>query len=245
MKPALVLLPGMDGTGELFAPLLRFLEPDFDCTVVSYPDRQADYAQHVEIARRELPKDRPFLLLGESFSGPVAISIAANAPPNLMGLILCASFATCPNRLLRLLKPLTVFASPKLLPVAVAQRVLLGRFSTPALRSALERALSHVSSGTITARLRAMSELDMRERLRIVTHPVLYLRARSDRLVPDSAGDEILALARIAELATIDGPHMLLQAQPAECAARIREFERRIRLARIAGAPAPVIAPRT
>ena len=33
MKPALVLLPGMDGTGELFAPLLPLLEPDFACTV--------------------------------------------------------------------------------------------------------------------------------------------------------------------------------------------------------------------
>lgn len=245
MKTALVLLPGMDGTGELFAPALPFLEPDFDCTVVSYADRRATYAQHIEVARRELPKDRPFMVLGESFSGPVAISIAANAPPNLVGLILCASFVTCPSRLLRLFRPLTVFASPKLLPVSIAQRALLAKYSTPALRSALERALSHVSSGTLAARLRAMSELDEREGLHNVTLPVLYLRARADRLVPDSAGDEILALAQNAELATIDGPHMLLQARPTECAAHVREFERRIRLARIAGAPAPAIAPLT
>jgi pimeloyl-ACP methyl ester carboxylesterase len=235
----------MDGTGELFAPLLPFLEPDFACTVVQYPDRRANYAQHVEVARRELPKDRPFLLLGESFSGPVAVSIAASAPPNLVGLVLCATFVTCLSSLLRLFRPLTAFASPKLVPAFLAQRMLLGRSGTAPLRFALEQALSHVSSPTLTARLRAMSELDAREQMRDVARPVLYLRARDDRLVPASAGDEILALTRDAELATVGGPHMLLQTQPAECAARIRDFQRRIRLADITGGPAPDIAPLT
>ncbi len=245
MKPAIVLLPGMDGTGELFAPLLPFLDQHFACTAVRYPDRRATYAQHVEVARRELPRDRPFVLLGESFSGPVAISIAASAPQGLIGVILCASFATSPSRLLRLLGPLAGFASPKLVPSFLAQRTLLGKFATPALRSAQERALSQVSSSTLTARLRAMSDVDVRNRVRDVTRPLLYLRAGDDRLVPRGAGDEILALARDGELATIDGPHMLLQTRPAECAARIRDFERRIRLADMAEISAPDVAPPT
>src|SRR5690349_11939308 len=99
----LILLPGMDGTGELFGPLLAELPIELPVAVVSYPDRAASYADHVAVARTELPRDRPFVLLGESFSGPVAVRLAAEAPSNLRGLILCASFLTCPSPLLRAL----------------------------------------------------------------------------------------------------------------------------------------------
>jgi pimeloyl-ACP methyl ester carboxylesterase len=115
-RVAIVLLPGMDGTGELFAPLLDALPAELDPIVVRYPDRPASYAEHEEVARHAMPRDQPFVLLGESFSGPVAVSIAASAPPNLRGLILCSSFLSCPHRALALLRPLTPFASPKWCP---------------------------------------------------------------------------------------------------------------------------------
>lgn len=164
--PHLVLLPGMDGTGELFAPLLAELPIELPVTVVRYPDRAASYADHVAVARTELPRDRPCVLLGESFSGPVAVRLAAGAPPNLRGLILCTTFLTCPNPLLRALRALTPMATPKLVPSLVACHSLLGGFATPALRAAHSRALSHVSSRTLTARLRAMADIDVRAELR-------------------------------------------------------------------------------
>jgi pimeloyl-[acyl-carrier protein] methyl ester esterase len=214
----------MDGTGEMFAPFLPWLEPDFDCIVVRYPDRSATYTQHEEIARRELPKDRPFVLLGESFSGPVAVSIAAAAPQGLLGIILCASFATCPHRLLSFFRPLAVLATPKLVPHFIAHHALLGSFATPELRAAHSRALSHVSSLTLTARLRAMAYIDVREQLRRLSVPLLYLRATADRVVPSRAGDEVAACARNARIVEIDGPHFLLQTQPRECARHIGAF---------------------
>jgi pimeloyl-ACP methyl ester carboxylesterase len=224
MRIALILLPGMDGTGELFAPLLEHLGPGIDATVVRYPDRRATYAEHETVARRELPKDRPFVLLGESFSGPIAVSIAANAPPNLRGLILCASFVTCPHALLRVLRPLTPIATPKLVPGFIANHSLLGRYATPALRAAHSTALRHVSSPTLTARLRAMADVDVREELARVDVPALYLRAARDRVVAARYGEEFLAQARIGRLVDIEGPHFLLQAQPAMCASQIDEF---------------------
>src|SRR4051812_39088310 len=33
----LLLLPGLDGTGRLFAPILPFLESHFDCRTIEYP----------------------------------------------------------------------------------------------------------------------------------------------------------------------------------------------------------------
>lgn len=89
----LVLLPGMDGTGRLFAPLLSRLDDRLEPVVIAYPGHeQLDYDQLHEFVRARLPKGEPFILLGESFSGPVAITLAATAPTGLCGLILCATF---------------------------------------------------------------------------------------------------------------------------------------------------------
>jgi pimeloyl-ACP methyl ester carboxylesterase len=224
MRPALVLLPGMDGTGELFDPLLQFLTPQVEPIIVRYPDRPASYAQHADFARREVPKDRPVVLLGESFSGPVAVSIAAGAPPKLRAVILCASFVTCPHLLLGYLRGFTAFASPKLVPDFITRHALMGRFATPELRAAHTRALSRVSSPTLTARLRAMADIDVREELRSLAVPLLYLRATSDRLVPRRSGDEVAACAAEARIIEVDGPHFLLQTQPLESARHIAEF---------------------
>jgi pimeloyl-[acyl-carrier protein] methyl ester esterase len=221
---ALVLLPGMDGTGELFGPLLEALPLELAVTVVAYPDRAATYDEHVAVARAELPRGRPFVVLGESFSGPVAVRLAAAAPPGLRGVILCASFLSCPNRALGLLRSLTPVASPKLLPTFIAQASLLGRFATPALRSMQTRALGHVSSSTLTARLRAMADVDVRDELRSLAVPTLYLQATEDRIVDARFGAEYAACARQPAVESIEGPHLLLQSNPSATAAAILSF---------------------
>ena len=87
----------MDGTGELFADFIAALHDAVVPLVVSYPKGQVlDYEALTEFARASIPFDRPFVLLGESFSGPVAIALAAFRPPGLRGLILCCSFARNP-----------------------------------------------------------------------------------------------------------------------------------------------------
>jgi pimeloyl-ACP methyl ester carboxylesterase len=221
---SLVLLPGMDGTGELFAPLLAELPLTMPVTVVRYPDRAATYAEHVEVARPELPRDRPFVMLGESFSGPVAVTLAADTPPGLRGLILCASFLTCPSRLLRALRPLTPLATPKLVPAFIAHHSLLGSFATPSLRAAHRRALAHVSSPALTARLRAMADVDVRGALRSLDIPSLYLRGTRDRVVAARFGAEFLATARHGRVVDVDAPHFLLQARAREAATEILGF---------------------
>jgi pimeloyl-ACP methyl ester carboxylesterase len=214
----------MDGTGELFGPLLARLPLDLRASVVSYPDRPQTYAEHETWARQELPRNEQYVLLGESFSGPVAVKIAASGSPNLRGVILCASFLTCPNPALRLLRALTPLASPKLVPGFLTQRSLLGHFSTPELRAAQARALDHVSSRTLTARLRAMADVDVRQEAASVGVPTLYLQASADRLVGARFADEYVAHLREPRLLRVEGPHLLLQANPEHCAKAIVEF---------------------
>jgi pimeloyl-ACP methyl ester carboxylesterase len=220
----LILLPGMDGTGELFEPLLAALPEGRETTVVRYPDRAASYDEHEAVARAALPRDQPFVLLGESFSGPVAVSLAASAPANLRGLILCASFLTRPHWALGLLRPLLPLASPKLLPSFLANRILLGRFATPELLAAQTRALDQVSSPALTARLHAMAEVDVRDALRAVTVPSVYLQAAEDRVVEARFAGEYTQFARNPNLLRLEGPHLLLQSNAAGAAAAIELF---------------------
>src|SRR5262249_52151039 len=98
MRPTrLVLLPGMDGTGILLEPLLELLPADLVAKVVSYPANEpCGYEGLLKIVRAALPEDGPFILLGESFSGPLAIIAADARPRGLQGVVLCASFVRSP-----------------------------------------------------------------------------------------------------------------------------------------------------
>jgi pimeloyl-ACP methyl ester carboxylesterase len=221
----------MDGTGDLFAPLIDALGDSISCSVVRYPDEPLNYEGHEAIARAALPAIGPYVILGESFSGPIAVSIAVSAPLGLVGCILCASFVTCPRTILKVLRPFLGLAPAKHLPAAVADFFVMGRFATPELARQRLEAIQKVSSSTLTARLRAMSEVDVRESARRLSLPSLYLRATEDRMVPRPAGDEFAGLARHAKIIEIEAPHFLLQARPLEAARAINEFMRRALLA--------------
>jgi hypothetical protein len=57
----LVLLPGMDGTGVLFAPFIAALGPGYRVIVVTYPTHEPlGYEALLPIARAVLPEDGPF-----------------------------------------------------------------------------------------------------------------------------------------------------------------------------------------
>lgn len=221
----LVLLPGLDGTGLLFANFAASLGPDVKIIVVSYPTGAAvGYAELEPIARSFLPKDQPFFLLGESFSGPIAISIAASRPTGLLGLVLCCSFARSPRPSLSLFRPLLAVAPVAALPVALLSFFVLGRFSSPALRRSLAESLAQVSPATLRARARAALSVDVSALLARVSLPVLYLRASEDRVVPESASQSIVALAPTTKVVEFPSPHFLLQVLPSQAALAVREF---------------------
>lgn len=94
-KTAIILLPGMDGTGELLKPLAERLAAHRPTWIIRYPvDRRLDYNQLTDFVGERLPTGR-FVILGESFSGAIAIETAATNPC-VAGLILASSFARHP-----------------------------------------------------------------------------------------------------------------------------------------------------
>lgn len=222
---ALVLLPGLDGTGLLFEDFVAALGSDVDVVVANYPpDRPLDYANLEQIARSFIPPNTPFVVLGESFSGPIALSIATSSPPGLLGVIMCCSFARNPLPVLAPVRSLLWLLPLKLIPLSVFDFFLMGRFSTARLRALLARALAKISPAVLRERACAALAVDQTTALRKVRVPLLYLRAREDRMVGKSASQWVLAQSADAQLVEFEAPHFLLQTLPAEAAAIVSEF---------------------
>lgn len=226
----IVLLPGMDGTGSLFAPFISALGSDFNFVTVCYPTTAGlGYKELEEIARRSLPSEAYFIILGESFSGPIAVALASTNPKGLVGLVLCSTFIQNPRPRLKGLRVLTDLLPVKLAPVFIYNFFLLGRAATPSLESAIRAALSQVSGTAFRARLRAVLNVDVSAQMKMVRVPVLYLRALHDRLVPLSASSCVARIRPGTQVITVDAPHFLLQVAPREAASIVKTFANQVR----------------
>src|ERR1700726_4993690 len=128
--PALVLLPGLDGTGKLFSELVKYLGSSVDSLIVGYPkDQPMGYDELEALVWAALPRNQSFVLLGESFSGPIAIRIAARSPAGLVAVILCGTFAKNPFPWLRWARPLAAYLPLKSLPRWVRAPLMWGSTS--------------------------------------------------------------------------------------------------------------------
>ncbi len=225
----LLLLPGMDGTALLFQRFDAALHAQSTITTqaIAYPAAPLDYAALEAFVRERLPQDRPFVLLAESFSGPLGAALRADPPPGMRALILCCSFVRNPRPLLAPLRHLLAFVPFGTLPGFALRQALLAPYATPALQAELAAALAQVPPSVLRQRLRAVLEIPEKDASRSFARgslPVLYLRARHDRLVPPANALQILHLEPGTQLVDIDAPHMLLQAAPAAAAHAVAAF---------------------
>lgn len=214
-----VLLPGLDGSGALFERFREVLPRGARLRIVSYPDRAAwtldDYVEHVE---RSLPPGERPLIVAESFSGPIALRLLCRRA-GLAGLVLVASFDGCPNPLLAVANAIpaavvkAIATSPHLL-----RFFCLGHDVPPEGGVALRDSIRRLSPACLRGRLDLLRSLEPVAD-RVPATPILCLEADRDRLVVAHAATH--ALSRFADVRRIDGPHFLLQARAAECAAAI------------------------
>lgn len=223
-------MPGLDGSGVLFRPLLERLPTDLIPQVISYPAAEPfSYAELRPIVMAALPASGPFVILGESFSGPLALMVAAQRPSGLRGIILCGTFVR--NPLGPRWKWLRYLVSPWLFrwhsPLAEA-KALLGGYGTPELRRLLREALSQISPAVLSHRVREVLQVDVRTELRQCPVPVLDIRGTHDDVVPSRNAREIRTLRPDAHIADFMAPHLILQTQPEASAHAIAEFVHRV-----------------
>ncbi|MGB0124986.1 MAG: alpha/beta fold hydrolase, partial [Silvibacterium sp.] len=193
-KLKLVLLPGMYGTGELFADFIEALPIGFAAQAVGYPnDVSLSYRDLLHLVRSCVPISEPYVIVAESFSTPLAIQFAATNPPTLMGVVLCAGFATSPVR--GFLRFLTPFLAPVLgrLPVSgLAGRIaVFGSTAPESLQDRLRGAMAAVTPRVLMDRVRTVVGCNALEEIREIQVPVLYMHARHDRVVNAVCLEEI------------------------------------------------------
>jgi pimeloyl-ACP methyl ester carboxylesterase len=216
--PAVVVLPGLDATGTLHAP---FLAAAGGGAALAYPpDEPLDYDALLALALAALPPEEDLVLVGESFSGPLALRIACARP--VRAVVLVASFVRCPiagwaaSRV-----PAWAFASRP--PRWALRRYLVGDDAPPGLVDSVAAAVDTVKPHVLAARVRAVGGLDARAALRGCPAPVLYLRGTRDRLVGAAALDQLRAV-RDVSVVDVDAPHLVLQRAPEVCARVIAGF---------------------
>lgn len=208
-----LLLPGMDGGAGLLRPFAAALrERGIDAETFVYPrERVASYEELVPLVVEHLERHRPETIVAESFSGPVAIRLAAKllAP----SLVRVATFAAPPRRFPPALVPERLFRHPP--PRAVIRELMLGSDAPLDLVESVHAAIAEVPARVLAARLREVLRVDVLEELRRVRDRAIHLRPSRDRLVPRGLPG--------VRTRTIEGPHLLLQRHPRTCAAIIAE----------------------
>jgi pimeloyl-ACP methyl ester carboxylesterase len=223
-----VLLPGLDGTGLLLEAFVAALPPSLQVTVVRYPVIEVmGYDALAAVARASLPPVGPVVLVGESFSGPVAVTLAAENPTRVIGLILCCSFVRSPRPLLSALRWVLHGVPIGWIPRKVMAWGLYGNWNTPQLQRDLAEAVGRVSPRVTRARWIAALGVDVREKLAQIRVPVMVMSALRDRVVPRSAAKEMLRGFH-AEEVMFEAPHGLLQVMPEEAARVVADFARSV-----------------
>jgi pimeloyl-[acyl-carrier protein] methyl ester esterase len=223
----LVLLPGLDGTGKLFADFLTALPHSFSATVVSYPTKRfLPYSELLQLVSAAIPKAEPFVVLAESYSTPIALKYAATNPSNLAAVIICAGFVQKPvanwSWLVKMIaKPWIFTLRP---PRFFLEYFLIGQKAPTALIQRLRQTLQLVHPGVLSVRVREVLDCDARDDLARTKIPIMYMRGLHDRLLSASCHKQILRIRPDIVFATVQAPHMLLQREPQKVANLVVAF---------------------
>jgi pimeloyl-[acyl-carrier protein] methyl ester esterase len=231
MTRHLVLLPGLDGTGQLFNDFVVALPGTFIAAVAAYPAHTfLPYSELRPYVEAAVPKAEPFVLLAESFSTPLALEYAASNPPNLAAVVICAGFVLKPiagwSRLVKsIARPWLFRLEP---PRCILEYVLVGRDASPTLIQRLRQVLRSVSPAVLSGRVHEALDCDARNALARITVPLMYVQATQDKLLPESCLAEMKRIKPGILVSRIDAPHLLLQREPQNCANIVSTFVQKI-----------------
>lgn len=197
---AVVLVPGMDGTGDLFYRQVPCLARTY--RVATY--RLRDDAPSLDVLATDLahtidmvaPVERRAIVIGESFGGAVALTCALTYPDRVAALVVLNSFPYfAPQTRLRL-----AIAGLRVLPWGAMP--LVRHLTAFRLHSRHTHRADIRQFVTLTARatrdgylnrLKLLRRFDVRDRLRDVAQPTLFLASERDHLVPAAAQARYMA----------------------------------------------------
>ena len=197
---AVVLVPGMNGTGELFYRQVPRLERSY--RVATYALREdaesldllaADLSHVVDVVA---PIERRAIVVGESFGGAVALTFALSYPERVGALVILNSFPHfAPQIRLRL-----AIAGLAVLPwgaMPLVRHLTAFRLHSPHTHRAEVKQFieltAHATRDGYINRLKLLRRYDVRDRLHDIRQPALFLASEHDHLVPAVAQARYMA----------------------------------------------------
>jgi 3-oxoadipate enol-lactonase len=196
----LVLVPGMDGTGELFYRQVPLLAQSYQVATYALRDQTARMEVLVEDLARIVDAitagSGPAIIAGESFGGTLALSFALAHPERVRGLVVLNSFPYfSPQHRLKL-----GILALSIVPwgvMGLVRRLTAFRLHSPQThRQEIRRFIELTAAATQEGyrnRLKVLSSYDVRDRLREITRPTLFLAAERDHLVPSVQQARLMA----------------------------------------------------
>lgn len=225
IETTLVLLPGLDGTEVFFRPLMKRLPATIRPLALNYPDAGPyDYRALLDFVRGQLADIPHCVVLASSFSGPLAVMLAAAEPRKVRGMILAATFVSSPS--LPLARLSFAVRTPLVAVLRLARRlpIWILRPREDALRIAKQETWSRVSAHGLAGRARAALGADVREVLSRCQQPLLWITYDADDVVPTWRADEIRRYCIHARSVTLPGEHLAMFRDPESLAAEIVRF---------------------
>ena len=195
--------------------------PQFQPIIVRLP-ALASYSELLEHVGRHLPSASRFVVLGESFSGPLAIALARREPSRVAALVLCNSFVSAPlPSFFQYLPWSFLFFIPP--PRWVIRHFFVGATASPELVASVRAAVAKTPRSVLAERMRSVFRLAEPDTSSHLDAPVLVLAGAQDALVRINSR-AMKSLASVIVIREMPGPHLLLQVAPERAWSEISSF---------------------
>mgnify|MGYP003576371270 CR=1 FL=1 len=198
--PFIVYIPGLDGTGKLFARQVGQLQSEF--TVITFPLRNeapftySDLTNDVFQILDQEAIDKA-IIVGESFGGTIALHFALQHQDRIERLILVNTFPFFRRRLrlklARLLLPLAFVPLVRKVRDIFARPVLLSELvDEKGIEVLLKHSWTHTYE-TYVQRLSLIASLDLRSHLSEIKMPVTIVAAGRDKIIASTKEARFMA----------------------------------------------------
>jgi pimeloyl-ACP methyl ester carboxylesterase len=223
VKTDVVLLPGLHGSTALYDAFVALAPPWARCVPIALPTLgDQSLSGLTTTLEAELKRLEGFVLVAESYSGPIAARIAARLGQKVGLLVLC-------NPLVEMSVGLPAglaasFARWQGMPAWMAGAVLAG--GDRALGKAALDGIRALPKEVLEARLTSAFAATSEELAPFLVAPILAVLGSRDRLVSPGRARSLLQRVPFSTVVELDAPHLVVQTKPAEVWAAITgEFE--------------------
>ena len=200
MKPLALLIPGLDGTGEMFYRQIAALSSSHRVLAWKFSERSGfDFRDLVEELGEGTAGQEPgsILVVGESFGGTIAMHYVLAYPERVSRLALINTFPYYrPRRRIllgRRLVPLLRVKRLQSIKNFIVDRVLANEGVPKEDREVYRRIVQLVNFGAYQRRLELVQQVDLRPRLHEIMVPTLLFASGRDKIVPSIAEARFMA----------------------------------------------------